>query len=256
MGRRIESREINVPVKTLYTVLGVAPTADARDIEEAFIRLKLKFPEKKLASDENARNQFAAIQQAYATLGDPDARSVYDRRLETAGIRTATTVSADGAEASSWLSTRNIVVAGVIVLIAAAMWFYRDQERTRVQKEIIERALKLEEEQRRHQAELELQEEARRQARFDSQERRQDENTQRQFQNQSQRSAQQSSSQIQRAQQETEAVRRREQYDKERQAQRDDGSRRQAEYEAKRRVEEEKRLLREICMGRYKRPDC
>lgn len=242
-------------IKTLYTLLGVEPIASPQEIEDAFLRLKVRYPESKLAVDEAARNQFQAIQQAYATLGNPDSRSLYDRKLASAGMRVARPEPLEESE-TSWMSTRNIVVGGTILLIGATMWFYHAREQARVQQEIADRALKVIEEERRQKAELAAQEAQRRQTLFEEGQRQREEAQARQLQNDAQRTVQQTSAEIRRAQQEADAAQRKAQLEQQQKQRAEDLARRQAEQEAARRVADEKRQLRDLCMQKYHRPDC
>lgn len=56
----------------LYAVLGVPPSASARDIKRAYFRLMRKVP------PETHPEEFSRLRQAYEVLGDPHARSAYD----------------------------------------------------------------------------------------------------------------------------------------------------------------------------------
>ncbi len=51
-----------------YTILGVSPSADAREIKRAYFRLVREYP------PEKHPEQFARIRAAYETLLDPQAR--------------------------------------------------------------------------------------------------------------------------------------------------------------------------------------
>ncbi|MDV2482370.1 J domain-containing protein [Methanoculleus sp. Wushi-C6] len=67
-------------VQTYYEVLGVAPDATPEEIRAAYRRLaKLYHPD--VNSDPDAGERFIAIQQAYETLSDPEARARYDLSL-------------------------------------------------------------------------------------------------------------------------------------------------------------------------------
>jgi len=232
-------------VKTLYTVLGVESTASAEDIEDAFLRCKARYPQSKLAVDDTARNQFQALRQAHETLSNPDSRALYDQRLARAGIPVARMESPD----SGGSMTRNIVVGGVILLLGSGMWVYYAREKARAEKEIADRALAVVEEQRRHDAELADQDAQRRQILFETSQRQREEAQARQFQMDAQRTGQQVSISVQRAQQQADAAQRR----AEQEQQRADA---RAQQDAARRLADDKRQLRDLCMQRYHRPDC
>jgi len=72
-------------MKTLYQQLGITPQASQKAIQQSFFRLARKFDPSNLANQDSAaaREQYAAVQYAYRTLSDPDARANYDRSLQT-----------------------------------------------------------------------------------------------------------------------------------------------------------------------------
>ncbi|KAF7316968.1 hypothetical protein HMN09_00431200 [Mycena chlorophos] len=62
-----------------YTLLGIEETADADEIKRAFRKLALvHHPDKNTSDVEGATKRFAAIQQAYEVLSDPQERAWYD----------------------------------------------------------------------------------------------------------------------------------------------------------------------------------
>src|ERR1035437_5300476 len=120
--RSLSQRRCSMVVKTLYSVLGLDATASQNDIDDAFTRLKLQHPQAKIEADENARIRFAAIQQAYATLHEPDARAAYDQRVKRAGIKVADWSPLALNNEPGWISLRNILVAGFVVILVSGMW--------------------------------------------------------------------------------------------------------------------------------------
>ena len=67
----------------LYEVLGVAPTADARDIRRAYLRLAQQYhPDRDPRPEASAK--FLEIQAAYEELGDATKRQRYDARRKGA----------------------------------------------------------------------------------------------------------------------------------------------------------------------------
>jgi len=68
------------PVQTYYEILGVAPDATPEEIRAAY-RVLVKQYHPDVNHDPNAGERFIAIQQAYETLSDPDARARYDLAL-------------------------------------------------------------------------------------------------------------------------------------------------------------------------------
>jgi curved DNA-binding protein CbpA len=68
------------PVQTYYEILGVAPDATPEEIRAAY-RALVKQYHPDVNHDPDAGERFIAIQQAYETLIDPDARARYDLAL-------------------------------------------------------------------------------------------------------------------------------------------------------------------------------
>ncbi len=167
-------------MKTLYSILGVDPGVSFDDLEQAYLRRKVAYPQTKLDADENARIQWQGIEQAYKTLANADSRAMYDRRLANAGLKIAA-VQPVSEEGHGWLSTPNIMVAGIILIIISGMWFYQAREKAKMQKEILEQALRIAEEEKKKQAELRAAEEERRQASYVAQQQREQENRERAF---------------------------------------------------------------------------
>jgi molecular chaperone DnaJ len=62
-----------------YAVLGIADTADPREIRRAFQRLARQYSPDVNFWDEGARALFEEIAEAYRVLSDPTARAIYDR---------------------------------------------------------------------------------------------------------------------------------------------------------------------------------
>ncbi len=243
-------------IKTLYTVLGVAPSAYPQEIEDAFNRLKLQHPKAKVETDETARVRFLALQQAYETLSNPEARAQYDQKLAKAGIKVnAQAYSVEEAEPGR-TSTRNIVVAGLILVLISGMWFYHARQKAREEREAVERVLRLAEEEKKRQAEAQAREEERRQAMFESSQQRQTADQERRLRAETERLGRQLSMEQQNAERRAEAQRRQEQAAIEQRQRQQQYARQQEDNNALRRVQEEKRQLREHCLRTYNRPDC
>jgi len=235
-------------MKTLYALLGVQSDVDSSELESAFLRLKANYPETRLAADETARIQFQGIQQAYSTLANPTTRAMYDQRLARAGVKTGPVV-ADSGDSAGWLSTRNIVVAGLFVLAVAGMWFYHVHEQSRLEREVLERALKMAEEEKKQQAEMREAEERRAQERAVTDQQRQADMRESQLRNEANQSIREAQMQSRQAESQAAMMQRQ-------QAIADQNAKQRAAYEAQRQLQNDKNQLRSICMQRYNRPDC
>ncbi len=72
------------PGSTHYQRLGLSPLASPEDVRQAFRRLsKQLHPDTALLPPAEAHRAFRDLQEAYATLSDPDRRRAYDRQLVT-----------------------------------------------------------------------------------------------------------------------------------------------------------------------------
>jgi hypothetical protein len=243
-------------MKTLYSILGVDPDVSAEDLEQAFLRRKVAYPQSKLDSDENARIQWQGIEQAYKQLANPDSRAMYNRRLANAGVKTVTVKALDADEDRGWVNSRNVIIAGLVLVLISGMWFYHAREKTRMQKEILEQALRIAEDEKRKQAELQAAEEERRQARFRQQQDRDQENRDRQFQREALQAGREASSQARQADYAAQSAARQADNQRQQSDRNQEMAKRQAQMEAERRLSSDKALLRSTCMQRYGRPDC
>jgi len=70
--------------ETHYTALGVDQDATQAAIRKAYLKLSLKYhPDKNPENQEQAKEQFVKIGQAYEVLSDPVTRQAYDRELRS-----------------------------------------------------------------------------------------------------------------------------------------------------------------------------
>jgi curved DNA-binding protein len=65
--------------KDYYKILGVARTADEKEIKRAYRQLALKYHPDKNPDDPQAEERFKEINEAYEVLGDPSKRAKYDQ---------------------------------------------------------------------------------------------------------------------------------------------------------------------------------
>ena len=65
--------------RDLYETLGVAKTADEKELKSAFRKLAMKYHPDKNPGDAEAEKTFKEINEAYETLKDPQKRAAYDR---------------------------------------------------------------------------------------------------------------------------------------------------------------------------------
>jgi curved DNA-binding protein len=79
--------------KDYYKTLGVARTAEEKEIKKAFRKLAQQYHPDKNPGDKEAERKFKEINEAYTVLSDADKRSKYDRfgaqweQYERAGVR-------------------------------------------------------------------------------------------------------------------------------------------------------------------------
>jgi len=66
-------------VKDYYQTLGVARSADEKEIKKAYRKLAQQYHPDKNPGDKTAEQRFKEINEAYTVLSDPDKRAKYDR---------------------------------------------------------------------------------------------------------------------------------------------------------------------------------
>ena len=81
MGSFVFQRSVS---QNHYQILGVAPTAPAAAIKQAYRRLVVRYHPDKHGGDTRYEDQFKAVAVAYRVLGDPGRRATYDFQLAQA----------------------------------------------------------------------------------------------------------------------------------------------------------------------------
>src|SRR5215210_4594586 len=85
-----------MPGQTLYEILEVRQTASQVAIRAAWERLSAQWdPVRPYNTDAEARTRYAAIKDAYSTLGNPHKRAAYDKKLN--GVSKASVSKRSGA---------------------------------------------------------------------------------------------------------------------------------------------------------------
>lgn len=97
------TRSLGDIVKTLYSILGLAPDASSAQIETAYAELLASLGQQGTGQDDHIR--LIAIKEAYSILSDPIKRQVYNQKLfapETISRRATanSTMEPDAAEAA------------------------------------------------------------------------------------------------------------------------------------------------------------
>ena len=120
---------------TLYDVLEVSSTASAETIEAAYQRLADKFDPSKEenAKRPHARVQLDAVKQAFITLGDPEKRMLYDRKVAMRAANVHAYAAAPAASDQPFWTTPKMIIAGVIVVGVCGFYFKHQQEKARIE---------------------------------------------------------------------------------------------------------------------------
>jgi curved DNA-binding protein CbpA len=110
--------------KSLYDLLEVSTTASVEAIRSSFDRLTAKFEEGSLVTHAglDAQAHYNLIKDAYFTLGNPNKRADYDKKINTntAASTPATTYYEDSPGMSSWTK-----VFLVVLVVAAGIYGYK-----------------------------------------------------------------------------------------------------------------------------------
>jgi curved DNA-binding protein CbpA len=132
----------------LYDILEVSRRASPATLKAAYDRLSRHWSEHADSpQNDDAKLQLAAIKDAFLTLGNPDKRAAYDKRLDSQWAP---------ADSPFWTLPK-VALAAIVLLAAGALYYDHHAEKTRIaaEKEIAFAKAKEAEEQARAAAEEE-----------------------------------------------------------------------------------------------------
>lgn len=246
-------------MRSAYLVLGVPGNASSEDIEEAFAKAQQFYTRERLAAQDGAVDRFNEVRDAYRVLRDPAARSAHDRKLALGSVppptpAAAVRIRARDDDESAFTSNRLIKLMAVVavLLFAAGMALsYRNGEiRKEQQAQELAEKRKAEQDEARQRAEA-READARREA-----EKVKAEAAERRFAVESQHAAARAAAESRSREAAAASAHRASLAEAQRQeAMRLNEERRRA-MEARQRVEQDKRRIRELCYQQYRRPDC
>jgi curved DNA-binding protein CbpA len=113
---------VSVAEKTLYDILEVSETASDEAIRAAYERLfnRLATDAERERPDSDASLRFIAVREAVLTLGDPQKRARYDRRLRTEWLAPQ--------PAPFWKLSRAVPLLLCVALVASYLYHDRRQQ--------------------------------------------------------------------------------------------------------------------------------
>lgn len=241
-------------MRSAYLVLGVPGNASQEEIETAFRKSEALFTRERLAEEEGALARLGELKSAYQVLRDPESRAAHDRKLQDAArpprARPRTVVVEP--EESPY---RKLMIAGFVLVAlvfgTGAAVSYRNAQIRKEQAAIelaTQKAAAEDAERKRMEEERKAAERVRQasQQRIDE----------RRLAMEAQYSAARANANLQAAEAQAASARRAETAEQQRRdyAQREEE--RRAAYEARQRVEADKRRVRELCYQQYRRWDC
>lgn len=246
-------------MRSAYLVLGVPGNASPEDIEAAFAKAQQFYTRERLAAQDGAVERFNEVRDAYRVLRDPAARSAHDRKLALGSVPSpapaaAVRVRPNDDDESSFTSNRLIRLMAVVavLLVAGGMALsYRNGEiRKQQQAQELADKRKAEQEEARQRAEAK-EAEARREA-----EKLKAEAAERRFAVESQYAAARAAAESRSREAAAASAHRASLAEAQRQETMRLNEERRRAMEARQRVEEDKRRIRELCYQQYRRPDC
>lgn len=232
----------HMETKSLYTILGIRPEASADQIETAYAELLHQLKD---GTADNPggddRIRLIAAKEAYEVLSDPSARQLYNQKL-FAPTTLGRSTFADAEPSQSWNIVKLLVIGAIVI---AAIWTYNrnaiEREKLRVEHEkaIVENQIKLEQERM-------AQQEVNRQAQLQQQQAFQKEAQERAFREQALRESRELDYRLQQQNREQQNQQQREAREKQQAAREQEARQRQQQYEAERQLEREKQALRRL----------
>jgi curved DNA-binding protein CbpA len=238
-------------LKSAYQVLGVPANASAADIERAFETARAFYTRERIAADADARDRWNDAQAAWQILRNPETRAALDKRIAATGQppqRPRQVVAPDDLPSPALRLMRTAFVLVLALFVAGGLWSWRNSVH-RAEVAAAEKAAQeqREREEREQQARLAREEAERRAAaeRAESADRRAAANAH--------RAAAIASAQAQAIDSSLAWQRQREATQREAMQAAED---RRQEYEARRRADEDRQRIRNLCMQNYGRPVC
>jgi curved DNA-binding protein CbpA len=245
-------------MRSAYMVLGVPGNASREDVEEAFAKAQQFYSRERMAAESGAVDKFNEVQGAYRLLIDPSARAAHDRKLAAAlGARPAP-VAQPRARAS--IADEQVKLPGYVKALAVAIALllatgvalsYRNaQLRQEQQAQELADKRKAEAEEARQREEAKAADAQRRADQASAQA------AERRFAMEAQQAAARAAAENRSREAAMASAQRSVLAEAQRQeANRLNEERRNAA-EARRRVEQDKQRIRELCYQQYRRPDC
>lgn len=237
-------------MKSAYEVLGVPANASLQDIEVAFERARLHYSRERIAADPDARDRWNDAQAAWQILRNPETRAALDRRITQPvqpPVRPVTIVPVEQPSTSLTLMRAGIALVVVLFAIGGFMTWRTSVHRAEAAAAEKAAAEQREKEDKEREAKAAKEEEERRKetARVEQNERRMAAETRRDAVMSNARSAYLETVEAD--------ARRREILHREATQAAED---RRQQYEAQRRIEQDRERVRNLCLQNYGRSNC
>lgn len=162
-------------MKSAYEVLGVPANAPHADIEQAYERARAHYSRERIAQDDEARDRWSDVQAAWQLLRNPETRAALDRKIAAPASAPRPWQPPNVVVVREESSVGRMLLAGTVALLlvfaAGGYWSWQNQvQRERMAHEQLLAELERKAEEVARQAKLEqAQAEKERQARRDEQ---------------------------------------------------------------------------------------